>query len=107
MISRLTGSSWLLALCGVLEAIVSVTYFKVGNHGASSWSMIVFLGILSMGAGACTLAAALFLIQPTPGSRPEIYWLGFFFAFSACCLLGLAVGSAREGVAAPGAPVCL
>ena len=62
MIQTLTKNWWLLALCGVLDAIVSVIYFLMqdadGPLTFHAWSRtVVFLGELSLAAGACTIAA--------------------------------------------------
>ena len=62
MIQTLTKNWWLLGLCGVLEAIISVVYLIIyyttpdvpgGN------AMEVFLNSLAVAAGACTIAASL------------------------------------------------
>ena len=66
LIQTLIKNWWLLALCGVLDAIFSVVYLvtqapdgsltvrKYAVHGT-----IVFLGKLALAAGACTIAAGL------------------------------------------------
>jgi uncharacterized membrane protein HdeD (DUF308 family) len=62
LIQTLTKNWWLLGLCGVLEAIISVVYLIIyyttpdvpgGN------AMEVFLNSLAVAAGACTIAASL------------------------------------------------
>ena len=50
---------WLLALCGVLDAIISIIYFNHAGNGFVLKSTIVFLGKLTLAAGACTIAASL------------------------------------------------
>jgi uncharacterized membrane protein HdeD (DUF308 family) len=64
VIQTLTRNWWLLALCGVLNAVVSVIYLVMQDeHGPltfHSWNrMIVLLGKLALTAGACTIAAGL------------------------------------------------
>jgi len=64
MIQTLIKNWWLLALCGVLDAIISVIYLIMrGTDGPltfDSWSgMIVLLGKLTLAAGACTIAAGI------------------------------------------------
>ena len=66
LIQTLIKNWWLLALCGVLDAIFSVVYLvtqapdgsltvrKYAVHGT-----IVFLGKLALAAGACTIAAGI------------------------------------------------
>ena len=59
------GKNWLLlALCGILDAVISVIYFVMrdanGPLTLHSWNgTIGFLGKLTLAAGACTIAAGL------------------------------------------------
>ena len=64
MIRTLMKNWWLLALCGVLDAIISVIYglmFDTGPDGpltAHEWRVTgVFLTRLALAAGICTIAA--------------------------------------------------
>jgi uncharacterized membrane protein HdeD (DUF308 family) len=187
MIQTLIKNWWLLALCGVLDAIMSVLYLIMQDRDSpitfSAWGgTIVLLGKLALAAGACTIAAGIwrsakgkcwllvlnglalsalglicyklaryrisfltvalliilmaisigilqlvtartlrrqrhvadawflglaaltsvgfalaFLalgfrwINIEPGSHPDLLWLGFYFGFSAICMLGLAL----------------
>jgi|SRR5579863_4081955 len=64
LIQTLIKNWWLLTLCGVLDAIISVIYFIMQNaHGPltfGAWSgTIVLMGKLSLAAGACTIAAGI------------------------------------------------
>ena len=64
MIQTLITNWWLLALCGVLDAIMSVIYFIMqetdGPLTFHSWSgAVVFLGEVALAAGACTIAAGI------------------------------------------------
>lgn len=64
MIQTLARNWWLLALCGVLDAIISVIYLIMreadGPLTFHAWnSTIVFLGRLAMAAGACAIAAGI------------------------------------------------
>ena len=62
MIQTLTKNWWLLGLCGVLDAIISVFYLIIydtspdilGGNG-----IMVFLNRLTLAAGACTIAASI------------------------------------------------
>jgi hypothetical protein len=62
LIQTLTKNWWLLGLCGVLDAIISVIYLIIydttpGLHGGNG--MEVFLNRLVLAAGACTIAASI------------------------------------------------
>jgi uncharacterized membrane protein HdeD (DUF308 family) len=64
MIQRLIKNWWLLALCGVLDAAISVIYLIMQNANGPltfySWhGRVVFLGKLTLAAGACTIAAGI------------------------------------------------
>ncbi len=62
MIQTLIKNWWLLALCGVLAAIMSLTYFTMwatdGPLTFDAWNgTIVLLGQLALATAACTIAA--------------------------------------------------
>lgn len=64
MIQTLIKNWWLLALCGVLDAIMSVIYLIMQDTDGSLTlrtyaveSTVVLLGKLALAAGACTIAA--------------------------------------------------
>jgi uncharacterized membrane protein HdeD (DUF308 family) len=66
MIQTLIKNWWLLGLRGVLAALLSVMTFLMLNSAESSTlrefalkGMVVFLGILALAAGACTIAAGI------------------------------------------------
>ncbi len=64
MTQSLTKAWWLLALCGVLEALIAVIYFVMHNSQGPvtfhAWNVaIVFLGRLTLAAGVCMIAAAI------------------------------------------------
>jgi hypothetical protein len=66
LIQTLTKSRWLLALCGILDAIISVIYlimYEAGPDGRLTfhgWNgTIVFLNGLALAAGVCTIAAGI------------------------------------------------
>jgi uncharacterized membrane protein HdeD (DUF308 family) len=64
LIQTLSKNWWLLALCGVLDAIISVIYLIMqdtdGPLTFHAWNgTIVFLGKLALAAGACTIAAGI------------------------------------------------
>jgi uncharacterized membrane protein HdeD (DUF308 family) len=66
LISTLIQNWWLLAVCGGLEAIYSLTNFFMRAHDGSLSlrtnflrSTVMFLGKVAVACGACTIAAAL------------------------------------------------
>jgi uncharacterized membrane protein HdeD (DUF308 family) len=64
LIQTLIKNWWLLALCGVLEAIISVIYLIMQDTDGPlifhTWNgTVVFLGMLALAAGACTIAAGI------------------------------------------------
>jgi uncharacterized membrane protein HdeD (DUF308 family) len=59
VIQTLTKNWWLLALCGVLDAVISVIYFDHAEHGFHGLRDIVFLGRVALAAGACTITVGL------------------------------------------------
>ena len=66
MIQTLIKNWWLLALCGVLDAIYSVTNLLMqGPDGSLTLRQyavpgtVVFLGKVALAAGACTIAAGI------------------------------------------------
>jgi uncharacterized membrane protein HdeD (DUF308 family) len=61
VIQTLTGNWWLLALCGVLDALMAVIYFDHADHGFHAVKNIVLLGRIALAAGACTIAAGFWI----------------------------------------------
>ena len=64
MIQTLIKNRLLLALCGVLEAIISATYFIMQDAGRPltfhAWNRtVVFAGELALAAGACAIVAGM------------------------------------------------
>jgi uncharacterized membrane protein HdeD (DUF308 family) len=64
MIQTLIKNWWLLALCGVLDAAISVVYLIMQNADGPltfyTWhGRVVFLGNLTLAAGACTITAGI------------------------------------------------
>jgi uncharacterized membrane protein HdeD (DUF308 family) len=64
MIQTLIKNWWLLVLCGVLDAMIAVIYVIMretnGPVTFQEWNgTIVFLGKLTLAAGACTIAAGI------------------------------------------------
>jgi uncharacterized membrane protein HdeD (DUF308 family) len=92
VIQTLIKSWWLLALCSVLDAIFSVMIFFMASPDVSlilltfvhSRNTIALLGMLALGAGACTVAASLL------SSRKGNSWLLLLNGL-ACCSFGLLV----------------
>jgi uncharacterized membrane protein HdeD (DUF308 family) len=75
----LIKSWWLLALCGVLDAIISVINFDHAGNGVHSRAPVTNMGMLALAAGACTIAAGIW------SSRKGKSWL--------LVLNGLALGA--------------
>jgi len=70
MIKTLIKNWWLLALRGVLAALFSVMAFLMRSsaetftlHQFATKGMTVFLGLLPLGAGACTIAAGMWSLR--------------------------------------------
>jgi uncharacterized membrane protein HdeD (DUF308 family) len=59
MIETMIKSWWLLALCGVLDAIYAVMNFSHAESGIHYRATLVRMGMLALAAGACTIAAAI------------------------------------------------
>ena len=75
MIQTLGKNRWLLALCGVVDAFVSVIYLVMvetdGPGNFHAWnSMAGYLGKLVLAAGVCTIAAGVW--RSTAG---KCWWL--------------------------------
>jgi uncharacterized membrane protein HdeD (DUF308 family) len=91
MLQMLSKTWWLLALCGVLDAIYSVMNFFMQRPDGSlalrtlvrSRSTLVDMGIVALAAGVCTIAAGFW------NSRKSRSWLLVLngFAFSALGLI--------------------
>ena len=82
MIHALVKSWSLQALCGILDAIISVIYFNHAGDGFRAKSSVVFLGVITLAAGACMIASGIW------SSRNGKYWL-LLLNGSACSALGL------------------
>ncbi len=50
---------WLLALCGILDVIISVINFDHAGNGFHTKSPVMQMGMLALAAGACTVAAGM------------------------------------------------
>lgn len=59
MIQTLSKNWWLVAICGVLYASMSVIYFEHAANGFHSMRDVVLFGRIAIVAGACAIAAAL------------------------------------------------
>lgn len=82
MILTLIKNWWLLALCGVLDAIISAIYFDHAGNGFRATGAVMFLGKLTLAAGACTIAAGIW--SPRKGK----FWFLVLNGL-ACSALGL------------------
>lgn len=59
MIQTLVKNWWLLALCGVLDAIISVVCFNHARNGFHVLRDITSLGKVALVAGACSIAVGI------------------------------------------------
>src|SRR6202051_3748639 len=89
--STLVKSWWLLALCGVLDALFAVMIFLMAPGGSPnlrifmhSRNAITPLGVFALAAGICTIAASVW------SSRKDNSWLLVLNGL-ACSSLGLLV----------------
>ncbi len=90
MIQTMVKNWWLLALCGVLDAIISFMYLLTQRPDGSptlrtfvdNRGTVVHMGMLALVAGACTIAAGIW------SSRKGKSWLLVLNGF-ACSVLGL------------------
>jgi uncharacterized membrane protein HdeD (DUF308 family) len=85
LIQTLVKNWWLVALCGVLEAILSVVYFMMqGTNGPvtfHAWrGTLAFAGEVAMAAGACSIAAGIW--RPATGKS----WLLVLNGLALCAL---------------------
>jgi uncharacterized membrane protein HdeD (DUF308 family) len=92
MAQTLVKSWWLLALCGVLDALFAVMIFLMASPDGSpnprifmhSRNAITQLGVFALAAGICTIAASVW------SSRKDSSWLLVLNGL-ACSSLGLLV----------------
>jgi uncharacterized membrane protein HdeD (DUF308 family) len=92
MTQSLVKSWWLLALCGVLDALFAVQIVLMGSRDGSrilhtfihNEAAILQLGLLALAAGICTIAASVW------GSRKDTSWL-LVLNGVACSSLGILV----------------
>ena len=63
MIPTLMRKWWLLALCGVLDAIISVMYLNHAGRGFATNTAIAFLGYLTLAAGAFAIASGILSLR--------------------------------------------
>jgi uncharacterized membrane protein HdeD (DUF308 family) len=101
MAQTLVKSSWLLALCGVLDALFAVMIFLASPDGSPnlrtfmhSRDAITQLGVLALAAGVCTIAASVW------SSRKDNSWLLVLNGL-ACSSLGLLVTLGATGATRP------
>ncbi len=92
MTQSLVKGWWLLALCGVLDALFAVQIVLMGSRDGSpilrtfihNEAAILQLGLLALAAGVCTIAASVW------GSRKDNSWL-LVLNGVACSSLGILV----------------
>ena len=92
---------------GTLELLVARTLLRQ-RHVADGW-FLALAGVASVGFALAFLAMGFRWIRIEPGSHLDLLWLGYFFGFSAVCMLVLALrlhsqglsGSGRRGASPP------
>jgi uncharacterized membrane protein HdeD (DUF308 family) len=91
MIQTIMRKWWLLAVCGVLDAVISAVFLNQGFSPLSRFRAFELLGWVTLAAGICTIAAGIF------GSREGKSWLLALNGL-ACCALGaiLSFGAGRR-----------
>src|SRR5260370_41771840 len=102
MDQTLVKSWWLLALCGVLDALFAVMIFLMASPDGSpnlrifmhSRNAITQLGVFALAAGICTIAASVW------SSRKDNSWLLVLNGL-ACSSLGLLVTLGATGATRP------
>jgi uncharacterized membrane protein HdeD (DUF308 family) len=72
---------------GVFEFVAART-LRGRRHVADRW-LLGSAGVVSVGFALAFLLLGFRWIQIQPGSHIELLWLGFYFGFSAVCMLGL------------------
>jgi uncharacterized membrane protein HdeD (DUF308 family) len=109
-VQTLIKSWWLLALCGVLDALISIINFdhagsgfnggtvmyelatartsRRRRHVADEW-LLGAAGVVSVGFALGFLAFVFRWIKMEPGPAQTVLWLGSYFAFSGICMLAL------------------
>lgn len=88
---------------GILELVIART-LRRQRHVADGW----FLGIAgaaSVGFALVFLALGFRWIKIEPGSHSDLLWLGYYFGFSAFCMLGLALRLHNQDVSQSGGPM--
>ncbi len=71
-------------------AVDTARMMRQQHRNADGWTLI-WAGAISVAFAAVFVALGLRLIHIQPGSHLDLLWLGFYFGFSAVCLLGLAL----------------
>ena|SRR5437870_4070748 len=101
MIQTLTKNWWLLGLCGVLDAIISVIYLIMYDAGPDAtpfggWNAeVVLLCRLSAAAGVCSIAAGIWK------SNKGISWLVSCWGWPCGCAALARPNPARGEVLSP------
>lgn len=72
---------------GALEMVMARTR-RQQLHNAEGW-LLGLAGLVSVGFALPFLALGFHWVRLGPGSHLDFLWLGFYFGFSAICILGL------------------
>jgi uncharacterized membrane protein HdeD (DUF308 family) len=74
---------------GILELVIGRTLWRQ-RHVADGW-FLALAAVASFGFAVAFFVLGFGWIKIEPGSHPDLLWLGFYFGFSAICVLGLAL----------------
>jgi uncharacterized membrane protein HdeD (DUF308 family) len=85
---------------GILELLTART-LRRQRHIADGW-FLGLAGVASVGFAVAFFALGFRWIKIEPGSHPDLLWLGYYFGFSAICMLGLALRLHSQGLSQSG-----
>jgi uncharacterized membrane protein HdeD (DUF308 family) len=81
----------LIILMAITAAIPELQTARImWRYGAPGW-LLALAGALSVGFALVFLVLGFGGLKVEPGSHRELLWLGFYFVFSAVCMLGFAL----------------
>lgn len=80
----------LMAVSAAIPEVATARAFRRQHHSVDGW-LLALAGIASVGFALVFVALGFGLIAIAPGSRIDLLWLGFYFGFSAVCMLAFAL----------------
>ena len=85
---------------GILEFLTART-LRRQRHVADGW-FLGWAGVASVGFAVAFFALGFRGIKIEPGSHSDLLWLGYYFGFSAICMVGLALRLHSQGLSRSG-----